>query len=82
MPARRQSPEERAREAELVLARVRRESGGLFASPLFGASRAADGAGANEEPADTVELWGRRVGRALGAMLLLGLGIYFISLYL
>jgi hypothetical protein len=61
-------------EARATLARLRRERPGLLGSAL---ARAGDhfagrdeDAGKGDASRDAVEVWGRRVGRALGALFL------------
>ena len=41
----------------------------------------ADEPGTRHEPADSIEIWGRRIGRALSLAACVGLGIYLYLTY-
>lgn len=61
--------EERAREAKAALDRVKRDQEGVFTSSM---ARAADHFGAKDaDPGDTIELWGRRIGRSLSLVVVI-----------
>ena len=63
-------------EAKATLARVERESGGLFDSAMARASRHFGAADA--PPDDKIELWGRRIGRALSLVGVVVLGLLLL----
>ena len=70
--------QDKQRAAHADLARLRRERdalGGLFgrAGAHFGADDAAAG--------DSIDLWGRRIGRALSAVAFLALTVYLYATY-
>ena len=72
----------RKKEAERILKDVDRE-GDIFGR---GAYRLADKAkthfsGADAEGNDKIEIWGRRIGRALSLIVFIGLLIYVIRVY-
>ncbi len=63
------SPDDRAREAKAALDRAERESTGFADSAL---AKMGDHFAAREaDPQDGAELWGRRIGRILGAVFLI-----------
>lgn len=72
------SNEETRRAAQADLARLARESDAL--GGLFGRS-AAHFAAADAPNGDPIETWGRRIGRALGAVAFIALGIYLFVNY-
>lgn len=69
--------EEREREASEALERVRRETETVGSSSMSRAvRRVGDHFAAREAEADPVELWGRRIGRALSLVAFVGLTIW------
>lgn len=75
--------EARRREAEEALARVANDSETIGTSSM---ARVADRARAHlaaddADKDDTVELWGRRIGRALSVIGFIALAIYLIITY-
>lgn len=84
MDPRRQSDEERRREARSALARAARESetvgGGALGET---AARLADHFGAGDAaPDDRIDLWGKRIGRALALVAALLLVVHLVRTYL
>ena len=77
--------EARRREATDALDRIRRDGDRVFGSALvravehFLAKDAAAGPGGATDP---IELWGRRIGRALSLVAFIGLCIYLYVAYL
>ena len=75
------------REALASLASLRQSNEGVAASALERAARrATDHFAARDTPAeygspDRIELWGRRIGRALSLVAFLGLAIYLYVTY-
>jgi hypothetical protein len=66
------------RAAQADLARLRHAGDAL--GGLFG--RGSEHFGAADAPAgDPIEIWGRRIGRALGAVALVGLCLYLYATY-
>lgn len=68
---------QREEEARAALARVRQDSVGAFGSAMAKASDHFAGRDAEREGLadDRIEIWGRRIGRALGGLFLLFLVI-------
>lgn len=65
----------RAAEAKATLERVKRDQEGVFGSSM---SRAADHFSGRDAPeGDKIELWGRRIGRALSLI-----GVVVLALWL
>jgi hypothetical protein len=56
----------------------------IFAAPirLDRAMRVGNPRAMNEDKPDAVEVWGRRIGRALGALAAIGLLAYLLATYL
>jgi hypothetical protein len=81
--------EARRREAEQILADLKRRGPGLAGSSMSDAARRAvdhfggkDALGAAEGGAtDPIELWGRRIGRTLSLIVFIGLAIYLFATY-
>jgi hypothetical protein len=76
--------EARQREAQQTLERLQREDGPLASSALRRAAAhfsARDAVGPDGR-ADPIELWGRRIGRALSLAGVLALAIYLYVTYL
>lgn len=74
---------ERQAESKRILERVSREAGADAVTFLGGAARRTGGhlAAQDTDPADRIEVWGTRIGRALGLVIMLGLFVWLI-LYL
>ena len=74
---------EQKREAQRVLNRVARESEQVGTSSMARtADKVRDHFLAEEAPRDDkVEIWGKRIGRGLGAIVFIGLVIYLIKTY-
>ena len=79
----------RRREALDTLDRLRTDGGTFAASALARATRRAvahfsarDASGSDAGAADPIELWGRRIGRGLSLIGVLGLAIYLYFSYL
>jgi hypothetical protein len=74
-----EKPNERSAEARRILERVHGEtaSGGLLGRA---GARARDHLGARDvDPSDRIEVWGTRIGRVLGPILLVALVVWTIS---
>ncbi|WP_306120316.1 MULTISPECIES: hypothetical protein [unclassified Roseitalea] len=73
--------DEREREARKALERVHRDSEVVGQSSLVrAAGRAREHmAGADADPEDKAELWGKRVGRALSVVAFVALAIWLIG---
>jgi hypothetical protein len=85
MTDRRQDLErERRAEAEKVLAGVRRDTETIGDTQLkHSTHRLADHfAGADADPDDRIEIWGRRIGRALSLVAVIALLAHLVSTYL
>lgn len=69
------------RRARKALERVRRDSEVVGQSSFVRATERAREhlAGADADPSDPVEVWGRRVGRALSVIAFIGLAIWLIG---
>jgi hypothetical protein len=87
-PTRHDREEARRREALDALDRLRGERAPLLGSGLAGAARraaahfaATDAIGA-DGARDPIELWGRRIGRALSLLAVVALSIYLYLTYL
>ena len=87
-PTTREREEARRREALATLEDLRRERAPLAGSGLVDAARragrhfaAADAVGPDGAH-DPIELWGRRVGRALSLLAVIALSIYLYFTYL
>ena len=66
-----------AAEARRTLDRMAQPDGGVFGSAI---QRGADHFAATDAPAqDSIELWGRRIGRVLGAVFLLVLAVNLVT---
>jgi len=78
--SRREREEAQQREALANLERLRRQEDGLLDSALATAARRATETGATD--ADPIELWGRRIGRALSVVAFIGLCVYLYVTYL
>jgi hypothetical protein len=81
--------EARRREAEQILADLKRRGPSLAGSSMADAARRAvdhfggkDAVGAAEGGGtDPLELWGRRIGRMLSLVVFIGLAIYLFATY-
>ena len=82
--------EARRQEAQEALDRLRGEGGTWAGSALVAAARRATGhfgardavGAAADGSTDPIELWGRRIGRALSLIAFIGLSIYLAVTYL
>ncbi len=63
-----QNDRQRRQDAEETLRRVKRESESIGSSAL---ARQAPAAPKSDDEDDTIEIWGRRIGRGLGAIAVL-----------
>ena len=73
----------RRREAEDALARAEADSEVFGTSRLAaGLRRARDHLGAADAEGDSVEMWGTRIGRLLGAIAFVGLAVYLLATYI
>jgi hypothetical protein len=89
-PKRRDEQQKRQREAQRTLDQVERDSTTFASSSLAQQAQrtrdhfaAADAVGAGDGGAtDPIELWGRRVGRALSLVACIALAIYLTLTYL
>lgn len=75
-----QNPDDRARDAKAALDRASRESTGFAESAL--AKMSGHFAAKDADPQDGAELWGRRIGRILGAGFLIYLVVSLLSHWL
>jgi hypothetical protein len=84
-PSRHDREEARRREAAAALDRIRRDGDRATGSALVRAVEhflAKDAAAAQGGASDPIELWGRRIGRALSLVAFIGLCIYLYATYL
>ena len=81
-PGRHEREEAERRTALTNLERLRHEGDTLFGSALTGAGRRAADRVSAKDAADPIELWGRRIGRALSLAAFIGLCVYLYLTYL
>ena len=81
-PGRHEREEAERRTALESLERLRHEGDGLFGSALADAGRRAADHFSAKDAADPVELWGRRIGRALSLAAFIALCVYLYLTYL
>lgn len=77
--------EARRREAAEVLDRIRRDGNHVIGSALARAVQhflAKDAVAGQGSAPDPIELWGRRIGRALSLLAFIGLCAYLYAMYL
>jgi hypothetical protein len=81
-PGRHEREEAERRTALKSLDRLRHEGDSLFGSALAGAGRRAADHFSAKDATDPVELWGRRIGRALSLAAFIALCVYLYLTYL
>ena len=81
-PGRHDRDEAQRREALETLERLRRPHEALGSSGLAAAARRAAAHFSAADAPDPIELWGRRIGRALSLIAVIGLAIYLFVTYL
>jgi hypothetical protein len=81
-PSQHDRDEARRREALETLDRVQHHRETIGSSVLAGAARRAAAHFSAADAPDRIELWGRRIGRALSLVGVLGLAIYLYLTYL
>jgi hypothetical protein len=81
-PSRHDRDEAQRREAVETLERLRRPHDALGSSGLAATARRAAAHFSAADAPDPIERWGRRIGRTLSLVGVIGLAIYLIATYL